>query len=470
MIPALAGLFVSALTGWCVCALLWPESRGVARIRILRACLGAALGMLISSILTFIALNLHEMNRTTILSLDLATLSLAAVLLIRRQRAAVPRSPGAGSEEVVLLSHRVLLVALALAILAAGAAVVAVHSSLPYGDWDAWAIWNLKAKFFFAGGSTWSGAFSELIDWSHPDYPLLLPLNVARLWVLADASSPEAAVMLSAFFALLTVGTLFTSLSVLRGRVQGALAGLALLATPAFLMQGASQTADLPVGCFLLGSICAARLALLPQLGQRQLLTISGLLAGAAAWTKNEGILMVLAVLIGLSVTALRTNGPRRAAELLRPFLLGLAAPACCTLILKVAFASRSDLLQDQSLATLVARFCDASRHAMILSAFAKVSWTVPGPWLLTPLAVGLLAAAWLERPRSETLLIQGALPLLIIGAGFYAIYLFTPHDLAFHLASSCHRLFLQLWPSLLFVLLGCVGFPSAALGLKSPK
>ncbi len=53
----------------------------------------------------------------------------------------------------------------------------------PFGDWDAWAIWNLRAGFIASGGE-WLKGFSQAIAWSHPDYPLLLPLNVARMWVI----------------------------------------------------------------------------------------------------------------------------------------------------------------------------------------------------------------------------------------------------------------------------------------------
>src|SRR5579871_5924244 len=55
----------------------------------------------------------------------------------------------------------------------------------PHGDWDAWAIWNLRARFFYRGGEQWTAAFSPLLSWSHPDYPLLIPGAVARGWTYA---------------------------------------------------------------------------------------------------------------------------------------------------------------------------------------------------------------------------------------------------------------------------------------------
>jgi len=54
---------------------------------------------------------------------------------------------------------------------------------LPVGKWDAWAIWNMHARFIFRGGEYWRDAFSALLaPKHHPDYPLMLPLTVSRGW------------------------------------------------------------------------------------------------------------------------------------------------------------------------------------------------------------------------------------------------------------------------------------------------
>ena len=63
----------------------------------------------------------------------------------------------------------------------------------PHGRWDAWLIWNMHARFLFRGGDHWRDAFASGLDWSHWDYPLLLPLSIARGWTYAGGemhSSP----------------------------------------------------------------------------------------------------------------------------------------------------------------------------------------------------------------------------------------------------------------------------------------
>ena len=105
----------------------------------------------------------------------------------------------------------------------------------PHGGWDAWAIWNLRARFLFRGGEYWRDAFSPLLSEIHPDYPLLLPGLVARGWTYLgrDAVSFPAAV--AVFYTLSTIGMLASSIAILRGSSQGILAGVVLACTPIFL-------------------------------------------------------------------------------------------------------------------------------------------------------------------------------------------------------------------------------------------
>ena len=50
------------------------------------------------------------------------------------------------------------------------------------GGWDARFFWNLKAKFYFREPELWQNMFSSVLNWSHPDYPLMIPGAVAWGW------------------------------------------------------------------------------------------------------------------------------------------------------------------------------------------------------------------------------------------------------------------------------------------------
>src|SRR4051812_12764848 len=46
--------------------------------------------------------------------------------------------------------------------------------ALPNGNWDAWSMWNTRAKFL-ASPTGWRKAVSPALETIHPDYPLMLP-------------------------------------------------------------------------------------------------------------------------------------------------------------------------------------------------------------------------------------------------------------------------------------------------------
>src|SRR5579871_2078431 len=171
----------------------------------------------------------------------------------------------------------------------------------PHGDgWDAFAIWNLHARFLFFNGANWHEGFSALIPWSHPDYPLLLPGAIANFWIFLGRDSPAVPALISLLFTFITAGVLFAALDLLRGRTAAALAVTALLATPSFIEIGTSQYADVPLSYFFLSTsalLCIAEeRAWINGRVPTATLTLAGVTASFALWTKNEGLLFFSAI------------------------------------------------------------------------------------------------------------------------------------------------------------------------------
>ena len=81
--------------------------------------------------------------------------------------------PVAGHETTYLRGFPLLVLITAIAILSIDAAKAAQR----YGQWDAWAMWNLAAKYLSAP-SQWQDMFLNT-KFNHPDYPLFLPSSVA---------------------------------------------------------------------------------------------------------------------------------------------------------------------------------------------------------------------------------------------------------------------------------------------------
>src|SRR5215467_9350146 len=89
------------------------------------------------------------------------------------------------------------------------------------------------------------------------------------------------------------IAMLTGGLAAWRSRALGLLCGLALLGSPGVLHEVATQYADIPLACYFAG---ATMLLLL----DRPL--IAGLLAGFAAWTKDEGILFFIVFLTAIAI------------------------------------------------------------------------------------------------------------------------------------------------------------------------
>ena len=459
MIFALLAVVVSSLTGWFLLAAIWPRLGTNDPGLVLRASIAGGIGLLLSSMVYFGCLATGLTAMPIVVSIDVLVLGLSFALARRVDPSVAFADPGRKSSPTSF--DWLMRAGLAGALAANVFGWVARYRDEPLGFWDAFAIWNLKARFFFfESGAHWQRAFADSISWSHTDYPLLLPLNVARLWTYAGAADQTVSVLLSVFFTLLAVALLFGALSMIRDRLLGALAALALLACPALMGQAVWQIADIPVGYFLSASLAAVLASSVRGQPSGPLLIIAGLCAGSAAWTKNEGLLFALAIPVGMMLVGSHPIGERMARVV--NFAKGLAPPLALLVLMKVTVAGSSDLVTDFELGSL-ARIFEVERHLQIMTSFARTLLMLTGVPLL---AVLFVVAVWRgfvrDRPSAHGTAPM-AIALLLQLSGYYFVYLITERDLAWHLGTSNLRLFVQLWPSaLLLFFVGLQSFETA--------
>jgi hypothetical protein len=336
----------------------------------------------------------------------------------------------------------------------------------PYGDWDAWAIWNLRAAFI-ASGDTWLKGFSPVILWSHPDYPLLLPLNVARLWVLLGERSVLAPVILGLLFQLSLVGLLTTSLQLQRGALQGWLAGSVGMAV-LFVSLNFRQYADIPLAYYFLAANVLLFMSDTSAGGQAGPALLAGLMTGAALWTKNEGWALLVAIIAanaarGLLLDLVSRTPLRGVARWFGYFLLGLLPLLLAAVYFKLSLAPPNDLMQGLSMPAIKSRLVNISRYLTILKA-ARSQFThygslalpaIPRAWGLGMLPLllvyGVLVGISFAKEQRAGIL---ALLLRVTGVSviYFLIYLLTPKDLAWQLNTSLERLVTQILPSALFL------------------
>jgi hypothetical protein len=444
MIVSLAGALLPCLACYLLLVACRPVAIRCAAERILCASLAIGLGLGCSSAGYFLWRLFLGTAGPDYLIADtvcwIGVVVLAATLFGRRRRRPVPNlalppQPEQNSRLVRAACAALLLMTVAGAGLAAWAS--------PQGSWDAWAIWNLRARALYRIDGVPASAWSAAYD--HPDYPLLLPATIARTWTWLGEEADAAPAVIGLTFTLATAGLLVGGIGRLRGLDHGLLAGIVLFGTVRFVRWGTAQYADVPLSLF-----CLAAMILLAERDSgdkpsRWSLCFAGLAASLAAWTKNEGALFVVALLAARGMVQwVRTN--RSAAWRDAALLLAGAAPVLLVLFLfKSQIQVDNDLVEGQAFSQTLARIADPARHVAILSAFGAT-----GLHVASAFAVVLPLCALQHAARRAALL-----PLLVVAAmlaGYYIVYLTTPHDLAWHLETSLDRLFVQLAPMSLFV------------------
>ena len=195
------------------------------------------------------------------------------------------------------------------------------------GMWatDYLAIWGLKAKTFFTTASIPARIFRDpALAYSHPEYPLLVPLSLSSLAAATRAWDEHSLALLYPFCALATVllvsGFLVRRLSSLAGAAGGLLVALC---TPLYA-QGNLGTAEIPMA---LGLALAATAFL--DARERETAAACARLFLAALFctaTKAEGSLFVLLLLAAILAPVLhRRPVPWRTALALLLPLLGHA-------------------------------------------------------------------------------------------------------------------------------------------------
>jgi hypothetical protein len=456
------------LAAYAALGVFWP-ARPPGRFQLLlRGCLAAGVGLGVTSCGLYLCLVFFGPSRQAYVLTEtalLASLAAASWWAGRRRRPLAASPPGAEPPAVVR-SRRILGLAFLAVLALAFSIFVFLSAKSPYGDADARAIWNTRARFFFRAGEHWADAFSPFTD--HPDYPLLLPATVARGWLYMGQETNLVPVLVGFVFTFATVGLLVAAVAVLRGASQGFLAGLALLGTAYFIEQGTAQYADVPLAFFFVATMVLLGLHdRFPERGAG-LLALAGLTAGLAAWTKNEGLLFLAAVPAARLAGTVPRLGWKAFARQMAAFGLGLLPAALALAYFKAHHAPANDLIAGQDQEAAVSRLLDVSRYLLIGRAFGLILLDAVG----IPLALLVVYFLLMGRARGQSVK-AGVLPTLLVLVlmlgGYFGVYVITPHDLGWQLGTSLDRLLLQLWPLALFTFFLAMGSPEEAFCERGP-
>ncbi|HEX6095542.1 MAG TPA: hypothetical protein VF432_04380 [Thermoanaerobaculia bacterium] len=396
MIAALLAVLQSLVVG--IAAARWIDPAAPPR-----RLLGTAY-LLGSGICAFVLLALSVAGiRWTTATFTVAYCLVAIALWAPLLRRAAPAVEGGGRASLIDLGTLALVIAHGVYAWKAGGR-----------EWDFWAIWGQKARVFFThGGVDWTFLVHPDHAFTHPDYPPLLSLEYVRLALLGGAWNESPMGLLSTLHAaavLLIVRDFFAE------ELRPAMAAAATLAAASGALSNAGM-ADAPMIAYGTAALLSIR---------RGSMRTGAVLLGLAAFTKNEGLALIAAVVLGLVADGRRAA--RRSAILRLWPALAIVSP---WLVLRAVHALPTDL----ATGALSERIRLAFSHVPeLLRALAEFPPRHPLFWIGVAAAL-LVYARQLDRERF-------LLTVIVVQLGFYlAAYLVTPHDLTPHVGSSWPRI-----------------------------
>lgn len=432
-------LLVLGALGFAMVRAIWPAPRAWSAADPLRVAVAPALGLGVGSLLYFLLrVVLRQPPMLVIGAVVLATAAAGGIAWMRGGSAAADEAAPRGTTPVWLW----------LLFGAAGALAfftfLMLTAAAPHGEWDAWSIWTLRARFLFRA-QEFTSPFSPAIAWSHPDYPLLVPGAVALLWHAGAGESLRVAAFAGFAFLSSAVAVPYFVLRLLRGPALAALCALCILGATSLVRVGASLYADVPLASLIV--VAAALLVYGLERGKAGPVALAAMAAGLAAWTKNEGLLFCVSLTLAHLISVQSVAEWRRRAQFLVPFAAGLGPVLGVVFYFKTRIAPANDLINAATGSLLQTRILEFNRYWMTFWSFVGESLTF-GNALVPPVIV---FSVWLALVRMRQA-VGGAhlVPLITAGlqlAGYFAVYVISPADLDWQLNTSLPRLLLHVWP-----------------------
>lgn len=451
LLPHLVSLVIGSLVVHALLSSSLPRSVWIKLLVTLP--LGYAVGAGLTSCLYFILVVAGAGSRSVLMAGEAVLLAGSVALFMRNRDDETGTATSATPLHIWLLRGAFLL-----AIAFSAASWSAITSANPHGDWDATAIWNLRAKFLISGDPGWRLGIAppELgtdIGVHHPTYPILVSSATAQAWTLTGTASSEAPALESLFFALAVAALLAGAIAWRHSESLGLLAGLVFLASGAFITGSPAQYADIPLSLYVLGSLVALEAA--ARDAKPWLAVLAGICAGFAALTKNEGIAFIV---FFLAVAAWRL--PRRQSLYV---LIGSAPAIALTIVFKTLLSKGNDGLFPATMGLAMQRIADPSRWAQVVKgyfgALLDMGSGIAHPLLL--IALLCIVLRFVPAPDARRILWHG-LPAMALLAVAIGVYLITNNDLQWQLDTSVSRVIAQAWPAFLWMALMTLRAPES--------
>ena len=316
----------------------------------------------------------------------------------------------------------------------------------PHGGYDAWWMWNAKAGCLLKVYDAPADLLTALSTHGHPDYPLLLPLVIARFQEALGQQGIAPSLLAELLFLGGTIAMLAGTVYALRGARSAILATLCLLGNQVYLKTALDQYADMPLAFYLLTCVSVLFLGELnPRRVPKSVSLVAGVMLGACVATKNEGSLFLASLLL---CAAIPLGGLSVMARMRSSFWILLGALPLLVVVAgqKASLHTSNDLALGWRTGTLGQLF-DVNRYVEItLYAVRRLGrWSTGG--VLALVVVVLTARKRRCRPAATGWVMA---TLALSAGGFFLVFVTTPLALDFHLRTAFDRVACQLWPTFL--------------------
>ena len=446
-----AGLIVPMLAAyWLVACCDRAAGKGAATF-FLRAGLAIGVGVGLSSCMYFLWLFSVGTPGRAYRGCELALFGAIGLLAAAWTRG-LPAAPGDSLDVPTgaIRWHRFLVGAFVAALALAVIGAVGAYWKDPLGDWDAWAIWNRRARFLYRAGDQWRQAFSPVFD--HVDYPLLLPVSNVRLWSYLGAEPVGALVsgqLVHFRRRWSSVGRGVPSAKWKPGVAcrYGVVGHGAVLAARDLAVCRRAIGLLPPLGSSVMGPLRCRRTAVLGSPGSLGT-------DGGVCRLDQERRTAVVGRLAGGAMRCPVAAGPLRSIfkELLC-WIAGVLPILAIVALQKACLAGSNDLVSGQNWEATLSRLLTPSRYWYVAQAFVLYSLRIARPFaVVLPLCFLFLGVAR-GRAGGDRGLPTACLVLSFLLVGYFFAYITTPSELHWHLASSAERLLLQLLPVCLLIL-----------------
>jgi hypothetical protein len=403
--------------------------------------LAGGLGLGTSSALTFLSfIVFNQFNRVFIIAVHLVVL----LGLIFIKPGTFRLNTGMFSLNLKPLSPGNLTIA---AILIAALWPLYLYASYyPYGGWDAWSCWNLKARFLYVGQESWQNMFDPVLWRSSPHYPLLLPLIHVWTWSFLPAPLEMAPLINSILITILTAGLLIAGLRAFIPPTISVLSALLFLTMPFYVKLAISQYSDGILGYFLLAAIVCLVIAKLQK--HPGWAVLAGVFLGFLSFTKPEGMMAsLILILLAFFHFLWKENNRPEAKKLVKNFLVGAAVAFIPTVLFQIGYSPGNQtfingLTSTDSPADLYRfKFIFAYSYTELTSEKWHFIW-----WLL---ALGMILARR-ESFRKDIVIVP---VFLLAYSGVIAAYYFlnTYFKIEWWLQVSLNRILFSLLPVAVF-------------------